>query len=63
MASATVTEILARPQFQLEIGKMLYNKPHLDLAVELRDNKFGNNHSKVPGSQQVAPTIGIEYHF
>jgi nucleoside-specific outer membrane channel protein Tsx len=62
----TVTEILARPQFQLDIGKVLSNKPHkpdLYLAVELWDNKFGNNHSKVPGSQQVAPTIGIEYHF
>jgi hypothetical protein len=45
---------------------VLSNKPHkpdLYPAVELWDNKFGNNHSKVPGSQQVAPTIGIEYHF
>jgi nucleoside-specific outer membrane channel protein Tsx len=62
----TVYEILARPQLQLDIGKMLYNKPHkpdLYLAVELWQNKFGNDHTKVPGSQEVAPTIGIEYHF
>jgi len=62
----TVTEILARPQLQLDIGKMMYNKPHkpdLYLAVELWQNKFGNDHTKVSGSQEVAPTIGLEYHF
>jgi hypothetical protein len=61
----TYTEILARPQLQLDIGKMLYNKPHkpdVYLAVEIWHHKFGNP-SEVSGSDQVAPTIGIEYHF
>jgi hypothetical protein len=61
----TYTEILARPQLQLDVGKMLINKPHkpdLYLAVELWHHKFGNS-SQVSGSDEVAPTIGIEYHF
>ena len=64
--SETVYEILARPQLQLDLGKMLYNKSHkpdVYLAVELWQNKFGNDHTKVSGSQEVAPTIGVEYHF
>jgi nucleoside-specific outer membrane channel protein Tsx len=62
----TTYEILARPQLQLDIGKMLYNKSHkpdIYLAVELWQNKFGNNHKNVSGTQEVAPTFGIEYHF
>jgi nucleoside-specific outer membrane channel protein Tsx len=62
----TSTEILTRPQLQLDIGNMLYNKLHKPdayLAVEIWQNKFGNDHTKVSGSQQVAPTIGVEYHF
>ncbi|HEY4040341.1 MAG TPA: hypothetical protein VGM32_00685 [Rhodopila sp.] len=39
-------------------------KPDVYLAVEIWQNKFGNDHTKVSGSQQVvAPTIGVEYHF
>jgi hypothetical protein len=61
----TYTEILARPQLQLDLGKMLLNKPHkpdVYLAVELWHHKFGNP-SELSGSEQVAPVIGIEYHF
>lgn len=61
----TYTEILARPQLQLDLGKMLFNKPHtpdIYLALELWQHKFGNS-SQVSGSQQVSPVFGIEYHF
>lgn len=61
----TVTEVLARPQVQLDLGKMLWGKSHkpdVYLAVEVWENKFGNNHH-VPGTEQIAPTVGIEYHF
>ena len=62
----TKTEILARPRLNLDLGKMLYNhpgKPILFFAVELWENKFGNDHTKVPGSEEVAPEFGIEFHF
>lgn len=61
----TYTEILARPQLSLDVGTMLFNKPHkpdVYLAVELWEHKFGNS-NRVSGSEQVAPTIGIEMHF
>jgi hypothetical protein len=61
----TYTEILARPQLQLDLGKMLFNKPHkpdVYLAVELWEHKFGAG-TNVPGSEEVAPTIGMEVHF
>ena len=61
----TYTEILARPQLQLDVGKMLFNKSHkpdVYLAVEFWHHKFGNS-SSVSGSDQIAPTIGMEYHF
>jgi len=62
----TVAEILARPQIQLDAGKLLYGKPHLpDLyfAFEYWWNKFGNDHTKVPGSLAYTPMVGIEVHF
>jgi nucleoside-specific outer membrane channel protein Tsx len=61
----TYTEVLARPQLQLDIGSMLLNKPHkpdMYLAVEFWEHKFGNS-DKLPGSEEVSPEIGIEYHF
>ena len=61
----TYTEILARPELSLDVGSMAFNKPHkpdIYLAVELWEHKFGNS-DKVSGSEQVAPTVGIEIHF
>jgi nucleoside-specific outer membrane channel protein Tsx len=61
----TYTEILARPQLQLDIGSMLFHKPHkpdVYFAVELWEHKFGAS-SKTAGSEEVAPEFGIEYHF
>ena len=42
----TYTEVLARPQLQLDIGSMLLNNPHkpaCTLAVEFWEHKFGNS--------------------
>ncbi len=61
----TYWEILSRPQIQLDVGKLLLNKPHMPdmyLAVEFWQHKFGNS-SQLSGSSQIAPTIGIEVHF
>jgi nucleoside-specific outer membrane channel protein Tsx len=62
----TVTEVLARPTISLDVGTLLFNKPHkpdLYFAVELWENKFGNDHTKTSGSEEVAPEFGIEMHF
>jgi nucleoside-specific outer membrane channel protein Tsx len=62
----TVTEVLARPTVSLDIGTLLFNKPHkpdIYFAVELWENKFGNDHTKTSGSEEVAPEFGIEMHF
>jgi nucleoside-specific outer membrane channel protein Tsx len=62
----TVTEILARPQINLDLGKMLFGKPHVPdvyFAFEYWLNKFGNDNTKVPGSLAYTPMIGIEVHF
>jgi nucleoside-specific outer membrane channel protein Tsx len=62
----TVTEVLARPQLNLDIGQSLIGKKgkiYGYLAVEFWENKFGNDHSKTPGTEEVTPVVGIEYHF
>jgi nucleoside-specific outer membrane channel protein Tsx len=62
----TVTEILAVPALSLDIGDLLMKKPHkldLVLSLELWQNKFGNDHTKTPGCEEVAPMLGFEYHF
>jgi len=64
----TATEVLARPQINLDIGSLAFNKPsklYAYFQVELWNNKFGNDHSLPgnPGMQEVSPVFGIEYHF
>lgn len=62
----TKTEVLARPSLYLDIGKMAFSKPNKLYAyfqVELWENKFGNDASKVSGSEEISPVFGIEYHF
>lgn len=64
--SNTVAEVLARPQLQLDVGSLLFGRKHLPdvyFAVEYWWNKFGNDHTKVPGSYAVTPMIGVEIHF
>jgi hypothetical protein len=61
----TYTEILARPTLSLDIGSLMFNKPHkpdLYLAVELWEHKFGNP-SQLSGSEEITPEVGIEMHF
>ena len=44
----------------------MFNKPHklnLIASVEFWENKFGNDHTKVPGCEEIAPELGIEWHF
>lgn len=63
----TAWELLTRPQLQLDLGKMIglpSHKPDIYLAVEIWQNKFGNKSDTTPGgTEEIAPTIGIEYHF
>lgn len=64
--SQTVVEILAQPKLSLDLGKMLFGKPHVPdvyFAFEYWLNKFGNDHTKVSGSLAYTPMIGIEVHF
>ncbi len=61
----TYTEILTVPRLSLDVGTLMYNKPHkpdLFLAVELWQHKFGAS-TQTPGSEEVTPEIGIEMHF
>ena len=61
----TYTEVLAVPKLSLDLGKLAFNHPHkpdVYLAVELWEHKFGAS-SRTAGSEQVAPTIGMEFHF
>ncbi len=59
-------EVLSRPQIQLDVGKLAFGKSHLPdmyFAVEYWLNKFGNDHTKLPGSYAITPMIGVEVHF
>jgi hypothetical protein len=61
----TYTEILARPTLSLDVGTLVFNKPHkpdLYFAVELWEHKFGNS-DQLAGAEEVAPELGIEVHF
>jgi hypothetical protein len=61
----TYTEILARPQLSLDVGTLIFNKPHkpdVYLAVECWQHKFGNG-NEVSGSEEITPEFGIEVHF
>ena len=63
----TAWEVLARPQLQLDVGKLVggkSHKPDMYLAVEFWQNKFGNKSDTTPGgTEEVTPEIGIEYHY
>ena len=65
-SAQTKTEVLAVPRLSLDIGTMMFGKAHkpdLFFQVELWENKFGNDHTKVTGSEEVAPEFGVEFHF
>jgi nucleoside-specific outer membrane channel protein Tsx len=62
----TATEVLACPQLDLDIGKLMFANPQKLYAyfqLELWANKFGNNHARYSSVEEVSPVLGIEYHF
>jgi nucleoside-specific outer membrane channel protein Tsx len=62
----TATEVLARPQLNLDIGKLMFAKPRkLDayFHLELWENKFGNDHANYSSVEGVSPVFGVKYHF
>jgi hypothetical protein len=61
----TFTEVLAVPRLSLDIGTLMFGKAHkpdLYFQVELWEHKFGNS-DQLAGTEEVAPTLGIEMHF
>jgi hypothetical protein len=61
----TYTEVLAVPRLSLDVGTLLFSKPHkpdVYFQVELWEHKFGNS-DRLAGTEEVAPTFGIEVHF
>ena len=61
----TFTEVLAVPRLSLDLGTMIFNKPHkpdVFFQIEFWEHKFGNSDT-LAGAEEVAPTIGLEMHF
>ena len=61
----TYTEVLAVPRLSLDVGTMLFGKAHkpdVYFQVEFWEHKFGNS-DRLAGTEEVAPTFGIEVHF
>lgn len=61
----TYTEVLFVPRLSLDIGSLVFHKPHkpdLYFQVEFWEHKFGNSDT-LAGAEEVAPTLGIEMHF
>lgn len=62
----TVWEILSQTRLVMDLGAVAFNKPHLldaFIGFEYWLNKFGNEHTKVPGSLAYSPFIGTAVHF
>ena len=59
-------EILSQTRLVLDLGQVALNKPKfLDAYVgfEYWLNKFGNDHTRVPGSLAYSPFVGTAIHF
>ncbi len=62
----TATEVLTQPRLTLDVGALAFDKPNtLDFYVGYQYwyNKFGNNHSYVPGSIASTVFVGSTFHF
>ncbi len=62
----TQTEVLTQPRITLDVGALAFDKPNtLDFYVGYQYwyNKFGNNHSTVPGSIASTVFVGTTFHF
>ena len=62
----TQWEVLSQTRLVLDLGQVVLKKPKfLDfyLGFEYWLNKFGNDHTKTPGSLAYSPFIGTAVHF
>lgn len=62
----TATEVLTDNQLVLDLGQLIFKKPHLldgFVGWQYWLNKFGNNHTNVVGSLESTPYFGIGVHF
>jgi hypothetical protein len=64
--AATKVEVLTEPRLTLDVGALAFDKPHkLDAFIGYQYwlNKFGNDHTAVPGSLANAFFFGVRYHL
>ena len=62
----TATEVLTQPRITLDLGALAFKKPNtLDFYVGYQYwfNKFGNDHSRVPGAIASTVFVGSTVHF
>ena len=61
----TVTEILIHPKLMADIGADFGDPGHykLGFGYEYWLNKFGNDHTRVPGAEANAVFVEADYHF
>ncbi|WP_043702224.1 hypothetical protein [Methylobacterium sp. 4-46] len=62
----TVTEFLSRTNLVLDVGKLIYDKPNrvnVFVGFQYWRNKFGNDQSRVPGSEEKAFLAGVAFHI
>lgn len=64
--NGTKTEVLTEPRLSLDVGALTFDKPNkVDAFIGYQYwlNKFGNDHTKVPGSLANAFFLGVRYHL
>ncbi|MBV8168106.1 MAG: hypothetical protein JO021_15020 [Alphaproteobacteria bacterium] len=62
----TVTEFLLHTKLKYDFGKLFTGKEHLiegGVGLEYWVNKFGNDHTKVVGSEAVSPFVFTSIYF
>jgi hypothetical protein len=64
--SNTKTEVLTEPRLTLDLGALAFDRPRrLDafLGYQYWLNKFGNDHTQVPGALASTVFFGLRYHL
>jgi len=64
--NGTKTEILTEPRLSLDVGALAFDRPNkVDAFIGYQYwlNKFGNDHTKVPGSLANTFFFGVRYHL
>lgn len=62
----TQEEVLSQNRLTLDVGALVMNKPSvLDASVGFQYwyNKFGNDHTRTPGSIELTPFVSTRVHF